>query len=244
VVVSADPNITLVDFAHDVPPGDIRWGAVVLQRLAAQLPRAVHVAVVDPGVGTARRALAVALTSGGAIVGPDNGVIGPASRTLGIETAVELADAGRSATFAGRDVFIPAALRIVAGEGVNALGPEVDPSGLQMPLIPAAEVATGILRAVVLGADRFGNVQLGADARSAADAGVHVGAVAVVSRAGDDRPAAVVRTFADVSEGELAVYVDSHGHVALAVNRGRADLALGTRGGDLVTIRVATTVTR
>jgi hypothetical protein len=151
LIVAADPRVVRVDLAHDIPPGDTCWGAVVLERLAVQLPGAVHVAVVDPGVGTARRALAVSLGSGGVIIGPDNGVIGPAATALGAVAAVELADPGGAATFAGRDLFVPAALRLIAGERLDGLGAVVDPSGLLMPAIPAASVEPGALTAAVLG---------------------------------------------------------------------------------------------
>jgi S-adenosylmethionine hydrolase len=243
-VVAADPGITRVDFAHDIPPGDIRWGAVILARLAVQLPGAVHVAVVDPGVGTARRALAIALVGGGAIVGPDNGLLGPAAVALGTRAAAELeVPVGVPATFAGRDLFVPVALRLIAGVDLAAVGAAVDPAGIRLPEIPPPEVAAGVLSAAVLGADRFGNLQLFADARATQRAGLEPGSWVIVSGTGTERPARVVRTFADAPEGALVVYLDSHGHVAVGVNCGNAAATLGARGGDRLSVRVAPATT-
>src|SRR5690606_7857620 len=90
VVAAAAPGARTIDLAHDIPPGDIRGGALTLARLAPMLPGAVHVAVVDPGVGGERRGVAVQLGEGGALVGPDNGLLGPAAIGMGAVRAVQL----------------------------------------------------------------------------------------------------------------------------------------------------------
>jgi S-adenosylmethionine hydrolase len=172
VVAAACPGADRIDLAHDLPAGDVRAGALSLARLAALLPGAVHVAVVDPGVGTDRRAAAVALAGGGALVGPDNGLLGPAAAALGAVAAVALVPPpGAAATFHGRDLFAPAAARLAAGEPLAALGEPFDPATLVAPDLPPPRVEPGRLSAEVVGVDRYGNVQLLAGAEHLAAAG-------------------------------------------------------------------------
>lgn len=238
VLVAASPRIVRVDAAHDIPPGQIRFGAVVLARTAALLPGAVHLAIVDPGVGAGRRGLAVGLAGGGALVGPDNGVLGLAARRLGADRAVELPPApGGARTFDGRDVFAPAAARLALGAPLEALGATVDVAGLCVPELPVAEVAPGVVSARVLGWDRFGNVQLAAGAQDAAAAGLVPPRSVQIRASGSPGPGRMAHVFGDVPDGGLLVYLDSHGHFAVAVNGGDAARRLGVRAGDWVEIR-------
>lgn len=236
VVVASVPRAVRVDLAHDIPPGQVRWGAVQLARLVALLPAAIHVAVVDPGVGTpTRRPLAVALASGGALVGPDNGLLGPAAARLGAVAAVEIDPARLGGevhpTFHGRDVFAPAAARLAAGAALGDLGPPADPAGIVHPPMPAPRIAGGALEADVLGADRFGNVALLAGGADLTAAGLVAGDAVTVDAGGGPHPALVGRVFADAAPGGLVVYVDAHGHVAVAVNEGDAETRLGAGPG-------------
>jgi S-adenosylmethionine hydrolase len=238
VIAAACPAADRLDLAHDLPPGDVRAGALVLRRLAPLVPGAVIVAVVDPGVGTDRRAVAVALSPGGALVGPDNGLLGPAARALG---AAELAvlpppPAHAPATFAGRDLIAPAAARLAAGTPVAALGEPADPAGLAEPDLPGPDVAPGALRATAAVVDRFGNVELLAGPGDLEAAGFARGD-RIWAATGDRRhPATVARTFADVAPKGMLVHVDSHGRVALAVNGGSAAARLGAAPGDRVSL--------
>jgi S-adenosylmethionine hydrolase len=242
VLVAADPEIVRVDFAHDIPLGDVRFGAVVLERLAMRLPDAVHLAVVDPGVGSERRALAVGLASGGYVVGPDNGLIGPVTRALEAVAAVALpARPGAAATFDGREVFAPAAARLALGEDLERLGTPVDPAGIVGLSLPSAVISPGLLRAEVLGCDRFGNVQLAARADDASAAGLLAGQRVEVTGPAGRCDAFVARTFADVARGALAVYIDSHGWLAVAENLGDAAARLGVRPGGMIAIAVPRT---
>lgn len=230
------PGVTRVDLAHDIPPGQVRWAAVQLARLAPLLPRAVHLAVVDPGVGTdQRRPLAVGLTCGGALVGPDNGLLGLAAARMGARWAVAIdppRGAGHvSATFHGRDLFAPAAAHLAAGGDPAGLGPEVSVDGIRSPSMPAPAIGDGQLIAEVLGADRFGNVALIAGAADLASAGLEPGDAVTVDIEGTCREALVTRAFADAAQGTLIVHLDSHGHVALAVTDGDAEARLGAGPG-------------
>ncbi|MFN8123426.1 MAG: SAM-dependent chlorinase/fluorinase [Thermoleophilia bacterium] len=242
VVVARCPGVERVDLAHDVPPGDVRWGAILLARLAPLLPDAVHVAVVDPGVGTSRRGVAVRLAAGGALVGPDNGLLGAAADRLGATGAVVLdparvGAADAPATFHGRDLFTPAAARLVLGEPVDALGDRIPVSELTRPDLPEPEVAPGGIIAETAGLDRFGNVALLAGPEHLELARIASGDRVAVICGGRELPAVVGRTFGDVPVGTGLVHTDSHGHLAVAVNLGDAAASLGiTRSGARVAI--------
>ena len=240
VLAMIAPDVTVLDVSHEVPPQDVRRGAAVLAQAVPWLPPAVHLAVVDPGVGTDRRGVAV-VTPRGILVGPDNGLLVPAADALGgataayalTEAAYQLPEVSR--TFHGRDVFAPVAGHLCAGVPPHRLGPAVPPDRLDRLPAPRLAVTAGALRAEVLTVDAFGNLQLAATAADLTAAGlrdratVHVGATS--------RPASVGGTFADVAVGALVVLVDSAGRVAVAVNRGSAAAELAARDGDLVTVR-------
>jgi hypothetical protein len=239
VVAAGCPGADRVDLAHDVPPGDVRWGALVLARSAALLPGAVVVAVVDPGVGTQRRGLAVALGQGGYLVGPDNGLLGPACERLGARAAVELRSEEHrrspvAPTFHGRDIFAPAAVHLAAGGALADLGPAVDPGGVARPALPAASVAPGRVEALAVGRDRFGNLALLASAADLRAAGLADGDPVWVTARERRHPARVGGVFADVPPGGLLVHIDSAGMLALAVNGGSAAERLGVASGEAV----------
>ncbi|WP_250290807.1 SAM-dependent chlorinase/fluorinase, partial [Frankia sp. CiP1_Cm_nod1] len=131
VLLRHAPGVRIIDISHLVPAGDVRRGSVVLAQTVGHLPPAVHLAVVDPGVGTSRRALVVSAPRG-VLVGPDNGLLPPAADVLGgVRAAVALAvPHGVPATFHGRDVFAPAAAAVAAGRDPATLGEQIDPHGL------------------------------------------------------------------------------------------------------------------
>ncbi|WP_328338906.1 SAM hydrolase/SAM-dependent halogenase family protein [Micromonospora sp. NBC_00421] len=228
------PAARVIDVTHLVPAGDVRRGAAVLAQAAPHLPYAVHVAVVDPGVGTPRRAVAL-VTPGGLLVGPDNGVLLAAARALGgVTSAVELTAPGWlaaevSRTFHGRDVFAPVAARLALGDRLTGAGPQVDPATLVTLPPPVLRREADGFTAEVLTVDHFGNVQLaaGADLLATVPEAVEVAG----------RPAVRGRTFGDVPAGALVVLVDSAGLVAVACNGGRAVDLLGVAPGTTVTLR-------
>jgi S-adenosylmethionine hydrolase len=240
VLVAADPGIVRVDFAHDIPLGDVRFGAIVLARLAVLLPGAVHLCVVDPGVGSDRRALAVRLADGGALVGPDNGLLGPAAAAIGAVAAVALpGHSGTSKTFDGRDAFAPAAVRLALGVALDRLGAPVDPADIAAPPLPEPRISSGLLVAEVLGYDRFGNVELLARAEHAVAAGIRGGAQIEVHGPRGGHAAMVATTFGDVPRGSLLVYVDSHGYLSVAANGGDAAALLGAGAGATLAVALA-----
>jgi len=227
------PAVRVIDVTHVVPPGDVARGAAVLAQAVPHLPMAVHVAVVDPGVGTQRRGVALS-TPGGVLVGPDNGLLPWAADALGgVEAAVELVNpqwfGGEvSRTFHGRDVFSPVAARLAVGAELAEAGPALDPATLVRLPDPVVAIGDGWLEAEVSTIDRFGNVQLAAPGTAIhrLAAGLTVGGVRAVRGA----------TFADAPRGGLVVYIDSADRVAIAVNGGRAAVVLSVTPGDLVRV--------
>ncbi|MCB0881186.1 MAG: SAM-dependent chlorinase/fluorinase [Thermoleophilia bacterium] len=241
VIVAHRPDIARVDFAHDIAPGEVRWAALQLARCVSLLPDAVHLAVVDPGVGSdARRPVAVRLRSGGYLVGPDNGLLEVAVDEAGLSAAVQLdpaAVAGPvSATFHGRDLFAPAAARLAVGAALESLGPAVPAHSITRPRVPDAVVGEGILAAELAGRDAYGNASVLAGIRDVARAGLAEGDHVSVEVPAGRHPARMTRTFADAEPGEMLVHIDSHGMVAVAVNRGSAWDRLEAHAGQLCCI--------
>jgi S-adenosylmethionine hydrolase len=237
------PNARIIDITHLVPPGDIRRGAAVLAQTVPYFPPAVHVAVVDPGVGTARRAIAVA-AGGSVFVGPDNGLLSWAVAAAGgAAAAVSLTNKALwldavTPTFHGRDIFMPVAAHFAAGMTLAEAGEEVDPAGLVALPRPVSRVRDGAADAEVLTVDRFGNAQLSLTGQDAARSGLAPGAVAWLEFGGQRVTVPFRMTFGDVAPGELVGYTDSAGFVSIAVNGGDAARRLALRPGTSVTLTV------
>lgn len=245
VVARLAPRARIVDLTHGVPRHDVRRGALLLRSALPYVPAGVHLAVVDPEVGGARRAVALRAADGRLLVGPDNGLLALAAHDAGgIEEAVEI---GRSpwrlepvsATFHGRDLFAPVAAMLAAGEPLGAAGEPFDPAavaGLELPR-PRREGARLVVH--VLTIDRFGNVALDANHDDAARWGVPVGReVRVLRGASEPAGARMARTFADAAPGELVLYEDAARLLALAVNRGSAAERLGLALDDELTLEL------
>ncbi len=222
VLLGAFPEARLVDVTHDVPAWDVLAGALLLEACVPWLPReAVHLAVVDPGVGTSRRALCVVDPEGRRLVGPDNGLFTP---FLGRGARVHAIREGgvlpvpRTLTFHGRDLFAPAAIYLARGGTPAALGPEIgDPVRLEWP-VAAHDGDT--VAGETLAADPFGNL---VTSIRAAD----LGAAPVVAVTAGGEPARFVRTFGEGSPGQLLAMVGSGGRLELAVREGSAAARLG-----------------
>lgn len=237
VMARIAPHARVIDLTHAIPRGDVMAGAMALARAAPFMPDdAVHLGVVDPGVGSARRAIAVACASGALLVGPDNGVLSMAWVALGgaaqaAEITSERVLLGPvSATFHGRDVFAPAAAHLSMGMPLGDLGPPVEPRTLRTVEMSAPMILRGVVGARVTGVDGYGNVQLNARPGDLEAAGLE-GSVEVCGRV-----VARASIFADVPEGSPAAIVDSQGFVALVVNGGSATDVLGLHRGDAVTL--------
>jgi S-adenosylmethionine hydrolase len=232
VILGIAPETAIVDVTHEVPPQDVRAGAFFLAQAARHFPSGtVYVAVVDPGVGGARRALAVA--AGGQIfVGPDNGLLDPALSGRGAPRAVEIREPRyllpvRSSTFHGRDVFAPAAAHLVRGLPLSSLGPRATRLvSLRWPVVRA--VGRGERRGEILHVDRFGNL-----ITNFAPADVPRGATL---RAGTFTANRLHRTYLDAAPGALVALVSSYGLVEIAVRDGSAAARLGLGRGDEVRV--------
>jgi S-adenosyl-L-methionine hydrolase (adenosine-forming) len=245
VIARISPDSSVIDLTHAIPPQDVLRGALVLGRSIRYLPTDVVIlAVVDPGVGTPRRPVAVETSAGGQLlVGPDNGVLSLAwTERGGVARAVEIAHPDVilepvSATFHGRDIFAPAAAHLAAGRSLSEVGPEAEPASLVMVEPPAPGVEPGRIDAEVLGVDRFGNIQLSAGLNHLEWAGLTgVNRLEAVMR-GTATPVRRASTFGDVSEGEFGLIVDSGGRLSLVLNRGSAAEALGLAPGDSLSIQ-------
>ena len=234
--IAADARV--IDLTHSVPRQDVLRGAVELARAVPYMPEgAVYVAVVDPGVGSDRRAVAAA-AGASLLVGPDNGLLSLAWEALGgVDAAVEIESedvvlAPVSRTFHGRDIFAPAAAHLAAGMPLEDLGPAVDVATLDRLDVPGPMVADGAVGARVTATDGFGNVQLNATEGDLDAAGVANGRVLVVN----GRRLRRAGTFADLPEREPGLIVDSEGYLAIVVNHGNAAGMLGLAAGDAVVV--------
>ncbi len=239
VIRSIAPEVAVVDITHDIAPHDVRGGGLALARSAQYLVPGVVLAVVDPGVGGSRRAVAVEVGDGASVlVGPDNGLLAPAVAMVGgASRAVELTAehyhlASAGPTFAGRDVFAPAAAHLCLGTGLEDLGTPVPVESLTPGMVPVSRTDGETIHAEVLWIDRFGNLQLNLDPAEMAPMGD--GLRLTASDVG--RTARRVNSFSDLGSGELGVLVDSYGLVAVAVNRGSAALELSCVEGDSITV--------
>jgi hypothetical protein len=244
VIARIAPETRLIDVTHGIPPQAVLQGALVLANTTPYLPVGVHLAVVDPGVGSERRAVAVRTTDGRTFVGPDNGLLMLAADAIGVESAHELAEPRFrlpevSRTFHARDVFAPAAAHLSLGVEPAELGPAIAPADLVRIEQPVPEVGRTQIGATVLVIDRFGNVSTNARREHIVALGVRNGDRVEIRLALDRYYALVAETFADAQAGELILYEDSYGLMTLAISRGDAAGLTGVGAGD--ELRIATT---
>ncbi len=239
VIARICPGAQVIDLSHGVPPQDLCAGAALLLRALPYMPVGVHVAIVDPTVGSERRAVALALGDGRLLVGPDNGLLWPAAQAGGgVTQAVEISASPwrlepLAATFHGRDIFAPVAAHLAAGGPLEQGGVPLEVSALVRLELPRAWIKDGALVATVIGNDRFGNVQLGAHQDDVTNLGVALGEqLRLTLGSGETHLAIHARTFADVGDSELLVFGDASQQLALGCNRGSAAARLGLRGGD------------
>ncbi len=233
VIRSIKPDAQIVDITHGIGRYGVRQGALVLRNTLPYMPVGVHVAVVDPQVGTERRALGLRTADGRILVGPDNGLLSLAwERCGGIDLAVDVTRSPHrlepvSATFHGRDVFAPVAAQLAAGAELADAGDPLDPETLAVMELPQPRSEDGALVAHALVVDRFGNVGLNVGHEQLADSGIRLGGTVEIESGGERQLATYAQTFADVRPGDLLVYEDAYRMLAIAVNRGDAAGALG-----------------
>jgi S-adenosyl-L-methionine hydrolase (adenosine-forming) len=232
VIAGRAPAARVIDVTHGIPPQDVLAGALVLRHAVPYFPpRAVHVAVVDPGVGSERRPLCVE-TAHALLVGPDNGLLSLAASPADVRRVIHLTEerfflSPRSATFHGRDVFAPVAAALAAGARPGELGPEV-PDLVRID-VPAVASEGRTIRGQVIYVDHFGNLVTNVAARD-------VPGRDVVVRIGDLRVRSVVPSYASVSPGEPLAALNSWGLLEIAVRDGSAREHFGARVGDPVLI--------
>jgi hypothetical protein len=247
VVRDIAPHVTVIDLTHEIAPFDVRAGALALARSIGYVPRGVVLAIVDPGVATDRRAVAIEVAAGaGVLVGPDNGLLAPAvAMAGGAERAVVLTDPAYhleapGATFAGRDVFAPVAAHLCNGVELTELGPEIDPAELLPGTVPLPREEGDAIVAEVLWVDRFGNAQLNVGPDDLpAGWGDHVQLRIAAPTAPDGpvvRRAVRATSFAALPPGTAGLVLDSYGMLAVALDRRSAADELGLAAGDPVTL--------
>ena len=250
ILATVCPHARVLHVSHEVAVGDVRDGAMTLARVAPLAPAAVHLAVVDPSVGTERQPLVLQANRGDFLVGPDNGLLGPAAAVLGgllsawrliperVRLAASLPVDGLSSTFHGRDLFAPAAALLAYGTPLAMLAEPIPAESL-VALAPALlELLPDAVRTEVIEVDRFGNVALSLELPSVRPIDGAVG-VTVEEEPDPTWTARVVRTFADLKPGELGLLKDSWGHAGLALNEASAAELLGARRGSVIRLALS-----
>ena len=238
------PEVDVIDITHGIPPQAVLQGALVLANTIPYMPAGVHLAVVDPGVGSARRPLALQDGGGRLYVGPDNGLLVPAAeKNGGVARAHELASREYalpvvSRTFHGRDLFAPAAAHLALGVPLERLGPPVDPETLVRLDLPQPTVTPRRIAATVLYVDRYGNIQLNLTRDHLGQVGLVPGSRAELALGHERYYAIAARTFGDARKGDIVLYEDSYGNVAVAINGGNAAQMFAAGAGDAIQIHV------
>jgi S-adenosylmethionine hydrolase len=242
VIKRITPEAQIVDITHGIEPQAILQGALVLANTLPYMPEGIHLAVVDPGVGSERRGLALRDRTGRLYVGPDNGLLVPAAEKLGgIDGAWHLTNPAYmlpriSHTFHGRDVFAPASAYLAGGVAPEDLGPAIEADSLVRLKLPEPEIGGTKIRATVLYVDRFGNIQLNLTRPDIERAGIVPGTRLELDAGVDRYYATAARTFADARPGEIILYEDAYENVAVAITDGNAAQMFSARRGQTMTI--------
>lgn len=243
VIERIAPGTRVIDITHGIPPQAVMQGALVLASTLPYMPTGVHLAVVDPGVGGVRRALALRDQEGRLFVGPDNGLLLPAAERAGIADVRELATPeyaleSISRTFHGRDLFAPAAAHLARGVPIEELGPPVDPEALVRLDLPQPVFRDGAVDATMLYVDSFGNIALNLTRADLDRVGVVPGTRIELDLQGQRYFAVAARTFADARPGDVIIYEDSYRNMSVAINRGSAAAMLHAAPGQALTVRL------
>jgi S-adenosylmethionine hydrolase len=235
VIRTIHPEAQIIDLTHGVRRYAVRQGALVLRNTLPYTPVGVHLAIVDPQVGTERRAVGLRTADGRLLVGPDNGLLSLAwERCGGVELAVDVSRSPHrlepvSATFHGRDIFAPVAAHLARGAALEDAGDPLDPADLTTVELPEPRVDDGAVVAHALVIDRFGNAALNVGHEDMAGTGITLGGTVELEVADERYLATYAQTFADVRPGELIVYEDAYRTLAVAINRGDAAATLALR---------------
>lgn len=243
VIARIAPEVRVIDVGHEFAQGDIRSGALALTRAIQYLPQGVALAVVDPGVGTERKAIA-ARTEWGTLIGPDNGLLAPAVAMVGGADKIvsienpEVMLPAPGATFHGRDLFGPAAAVIASGQAdIDDLGPEVALDSVLPLMLPLVEHTENAVVGEVLWVDHFGNAQLNISPEDLQLVGVGPGTEIVLKIGSSEFPIDWVDAYGNVDDGEALLHIDSYGQIAVAVRNGSAVESYPLDAGTAVTVR-------
>jgi hypothetical protein len=234
-------DVEVIDITHGIAPQAVTQGALVLARAVPYMPPAIHLAVVDPGVGGDRRAIAIRTSDGRIFVGPDNGLLSLAAPVDTIVAVRSLTNARYhrepvSKTFHARDIFAPAAAHLASGVGLDELGDEVDPATLVRIELPTPGAGQSGIRATVLAVDRFGNLGLNVVESDVEAAALVPGDRVELLFAVHSYYAVLAETFSDANRGDLILYQDSYGAYSIAISGGDARALTGASAGDEVAI--------
>lgn len=241
VILRENPTIPIIDITHGIARQDVRAGAVALEDAAPFMPDdCIFVGVVDPGVGSDRRALALETEDGAVFIGPDNGLLLPGANARGgVRAAFEISDSPWrlepvSSTFHGRDIFSPVASKVAAGAPLVECGAAIGHDELERLQLPTTGVIDGDLTTAVLAVDEYGNARLGA---TLGDIGpLEFGAAIEVDTDDMRRQATYVRSYADGERNEPLLIVDSTGSLSVVLNGGDAAASLRLTPGKVVRI--------
>ena len=237
VILTINPKATIVDITHDIEKFNIQMAAFMLASAESFFPKGtVHLGVVDPGVGTERRAILVQ-TKRGFFVGPDNGLLMLAAQSQGIEHTYELSNPHLllpkiSTTFHGRDIFAPAATYLDKGTKPNEFGPEI--KNPVLPLFPAVERSNNVLTGEVLYIDGFGNIITNIQEKNMLNSQIFNVKLTEVSV-----KIKFAKAYAEAEPNEPIVLVGSYGFVEIAINKGNAADKFNVKVGDKITVTVA-----
>lgn len=237
VIREIAPEAVVIDLTHNIPAFDVRAGSLALARAVQYVARGIVLAVVDPGVGTDRRAVAIEVAgASGIFVGPDNGLLASAvAMAGGAERAFALTNhiyqlPAPGPTFAGRDIFGPAAAHLAAGVPIEELGEEIDTHSLLPGVLPLTRMEDDRLIAEVLWVDRYGNVQLNVDP----DELTPFGDTVLLHFHDGVRTARRAHTYGAIARGGIGLVVDSYGLVSICLERQSAAAELHLGAGDEV----------
>jgi S-adenosylmethionine hydrolase len=241
VIKRIAPEVEILDLTHGIEAQAVTTGALVLARALPYLPEGVHLAVVDPGVGSERRALALDTGDGRVFVGPDNGLLSLAAPPERVVQARSLTNSRYhleevSRTFHARDLFAPVAAHLARGAALEDLGEELDPATLVGLDLPEPKVGSGRLFCTILRIDRFGNLELNVSTEQIEALGVSPGDQVELRTDLDSYFAVVAETYADTRPGELLLYEDAYGVWAIAISGGDASRLVGASPGDGVEV--------
>ena len=244
VIADLAPHARITDLAHQVPAYDVRAGSLMLARCIQYVPRGIVIGVVDPGVGTQRKAIALEIAGGeGILIGPDNGLLAPAAGMVGgVERAVVLNNVALhlpapGATFAGRDIFAPVAAHLCSGVPFDELGDAIDADLLMPGLVTLPQIGDTEMISEVTWVDHFGNCQLNVGHEDVAT--LLSGGSLLLSLVVDGvaRSATITTAFALIPTGGIGLVIDSYGMLAIAKDQDSAARDVGVGVGDQVILR-------